>query len=548
MIKEIQIIIGGAAGEGSKKAGLIIAKLFNLYGFHVFIHEDYCSVIKGGHNFSQISVSSRKKSAINEKIDFLLALNYDTIEKHKEKLKEDGILIYDSEIEGDIDLEEDRAIKIPLSDIVNEAEGIPLMKNTALVAAFSKITGMKLEKIEETLRREFKKETEKNLEVARLAYQKSEKKREIEEEKDEFLPLFCGNHAVALGAIDAGLENYFAYPMTPSTGVLQFLSNVKGIRTFQPESEIAVINAGIGSAYTGRRTMIGTSGGGFALMTEGVSLSAISETPLLIVMSQRMGPATGVPTYQAQGDLLFTLFSGHGDMMRFVVAPGDATDCYYLAGEALNIAWRYQMPAILLLDKEISENTYELETKERVKKEDIIKAEGDAENYNRYEGEDISPLLFPGEGGVVKATGYEHDKKGVATEDAEKVKEMVEKRIRKHEKLKEELREKETIKVENRDAKTAVIFWGSTKGAMLEATKDMDLRLIQIIVVQPFPEEKIKEALKGVEKIICVETNATGQMAQALSMHGVKSDEKILKYNGRPFFVEELKRELEKIV
>jgi 2-oxoglutarate/2-oxoacid ferredoxin oxidoreductase subunit alpha len=538
----MQIIIGGAAGEGSKKAGLLIAKLFNSYGYRVFIHEDYESVIKGGHNFSQISVSREEKNAISEKVDYLLALNADTILRHKEKLHDASVLIYDSNLIGDI--EREKKIPVPLNDIVNEGEGIALMKNTALVSAFSKIVGMDFQKVEEVLRKELPVETEKNIKIARIAFDRVEEVEKTEEIESSLLPLLSGNTAVALGAVAAGLENYFAYPMTPSTSILQYLCNLEGVRTFQPESEISTVNAALGSAYTGRRTMIGTSGGGFALMTEGVSMSAQSETPLVVAMSQRMGPATGVPTYEAQGDLLFVLNAGHGDMMRFVVAPGDVDEAYYLAGKAMNVSWKYQMPSIVLLDKELSENTYNFKNEYQVKKEDFVRAE-DSSDYNRYDGEDISPLLFPGGEGVVKATGYEHDKKGIATEKTEEIKEMHDKRLRKYKKLEEELENMDVVKT-YKEGSVAVVFWGSTKGTVLEATKDLNVKLIQILVVQPFLEEKIKKEFEGVEKVICVELNATSQMAKVLRGHGIRVDVNINKYDGRPFTVEELKREIEK--
>lgn len=543
MKSDMQIIIGGAAGEGSKKAGLLIAKLFNAYGYRVFIHEDYESVIKGGHNFSHISASREEKNAINEKIDFLLALNKDAITRHGEKLSEEGVLLYDSNSSEEPETNK-KKIGVPLNDIVNEAEGVVLMKNTALVAGFSKIIGMDFEKVKEVLKRELPVLTEKNLQVAEIAYQKTEKLIEVEQVANEPMSFLSGNEAVALGAISAGLENYFAYPMTPSTSILQFLCNVEGVRTFQPESEIAVVNSALGSAYAGKRTMVGTSGGGFALMTEGISFSAQSETPLVVALSQRMGPATGVPTYEAQADLLFALHSGHGDMMRFVVAPGDVDEAYYLSGKALNISWRYQLPSIILLDKELSENTYNFKKEYFVEKEEALMARDDKE-YNRYEGEDVSPILFPGGEGVVKTTGYEHDKKGIATEKAEEIKKMHDKRLRKYEKLKEELSEFEVAKT-YKEGSVAVVFWGSTKGTVIEATKEMDVKLIQLLVLQPFLEEKIKKLFEGVEKIISVEMNATAQMSQLLKMHSINVDVNIIKYNGRPFTIEELKKEIEK--
>lgn len=542
----MQIIVGGAAGEGSKKAGLLIAKLFNNYGYKIFIHEDYQSVIKGGHNFSYISATTEEHNTTREKVDVVLALNKDTISRHMSSIKEGGLLLYDGDVveEGIKEREDIKKISISLNNIIREAEGIPLMKNTAIVSFFAKTVGMDFSCLEEVLRREIKTEVEKNIKVANIAYYNNgEELQKTEKIERESLPLLSGNEAVALGAVDAGLECYFAYPMTPSTSILGLLSTVDGIKTFQPESEIAVINAAVGAAYAGRRTMVGTSGGGYALMTEGVSLAAQSETPVLIAMSQRMGPATGVPTYQGQGDLLFVLGSGHGDMMRFVVAPGDAEEAYFWSGKALNTAWKYQVPAIILLDKELSENRYELEIKQKVVKEEALLSEK-KENYMRYEGEDISPLLFPGESGVVvKGTGYEHTKQGIATENAEEIKEMQDKRIRKYNKLQKEVEQMDGVKC-YKEGDVAVVFWGSTKGSVMEATKDMDLKIIQPIILQPFPVESFKKEMNGIRKLICVETNSSGQLASVLKGQGINVDALILKYDGRPFTAEELKEEI----
>ncbi len=544
-MKYFQIIIGGAAGEGSKKAGLVLARFFSVYGFNVFIHEDYESLVKGGHNFSQISASEKKVDAVRKKVDFVLALNEDAIIKHKDKIKEDGgVLIYDSECtEEDFTGQGFEVVKAPLVDFVNEGGGITLMKNTALVSVFSKIVGMDWEKVKEVLQEEFKIKTEKNIEVAEVAFQKTDTIREINKTIEREISLISGNEAVAMGALDAGLDCYFAYPMTPATGILRFFSNSEKVKSYQPESEISSASMVLGAAYAGKRSMTGTSGGGFALMTESVSFSAQAEVPFVVALSQRMGPASGVPTYQAQGDLLFALNSGHGDMMRFVVTPGDADEAYELSGKAVNIAWKYQLPAVILLDKEISENTYTFKKEDQVVKEEVPVGDNSVD-YNRYDGEDISPMSFPGGDAVVKVTGYEHDEKGVAVEDSESINKMHEKRIRKYEKLKEEVSEMPAIKCTG-EGSTAVIFWGSTKGAVLEGAKNLNLKTVQILIMQPFPYKQLREALQGVERVVCVENNATGQLSKVLRSYGVRADSEILKYDGRPFSVEEVKEELE---
>ncbi|MFP4617121.1 MAG: 2-oxoacid:acceptor oxidoreductase subunit alpha [Candidatus Paceibacterota bacterium] len=541
-----QIVVGGAAGDGSKKSGLVIAKLFNSYGFRVFIHEDYHSLIRGGHNFSQISVSKDEKvEAKKDKIDILLALNKDTILKHRDRMNEGGVLIHDpSYTEADLSEEEGIEItEINAQEIVNDVGGDHLMKNTALIAALAKMMGMEWHKVSEVIKRNLNKETEKNLNVAESAFNKTEQKRDTEETGNPPLPITSGNKAVALGALKAGLESCISYPMTPATGVFSFLTTVDGVRTAQPENEISVINMALGSAYSGRRTMLATSGGGFALMTETLSFSAQSEIPILIALSQRMGPATGVPTYESQGDLLFALNAGHGDMERFLVAPGDSDEAFYWSGKALNIAWRYQMPAILLIDKELSENTYTLEGHYHIDKEDIVLGDNN-KDYKRYSGEDISPIQFPGGEAIIKATGYEHTEDGGSTEEPEEVKRMQEKRMRKGERLREELNILETVKTYG-EGPVAVVFWGSTKGAVLEASEDLDVKLVQPVVLQPFPEQQMKDALEGSEKIICVEINAVGQLAKLMKMYGIETDEKILKYESRPFTVEELREKLQ---
>ncbi len=544
-----QIIVGGAAGEGSKKAGQILARLFNSRGFRVFVHEDYHSLIRGGHNFSQITVNrDRQQNAISEKIDFLLALNEETITKHQHKLKDGGILIYDSDsIEAE--LPEDNGfevLKVPAANIIEEAEASNLMKNTALIAALAKSVGMDWEKTKQVLSRLLTKETDKNLQVAEIAFSQTEQLKELAAEAGEPLPVLTGNSAIAVGAIRAGLENYIAYPMTPATGVLTYLVNVPGVKTAQPENEISVINMAIGSAFAGRRTMIGSSGGGFALMSESISLLAQSETPMQIVLSQRMGPATGVPTYVGQCDLDFALNVGHGDMQRLVTAPGDGDEAYYLSGWGLNMAWKYQLPVILMTDKELSENTYVLTREQEIYKEEPNEAENTAD-YLRYDGEDISPLQYPGGQAVVKATGYEHTPGGISEEEPEGIVAMQNKRLRKYDKLKEELEQLETVKSYGQ-GKVAVIFWGSVKGAILEAAQDLPIKLVQPLVLQPFPENQMKAALEGAEKVVCVELNSTGQLARVLRGHGIEVNDKILKYDARPFTIEGLREQLQALV
>lgn len=551
-MSEYSILIGGKAGEGSRKAGFIIARILASLGFYIYIYEDYPSLIKGGHNFSQIRASFKKVLGLkNKKLDFLLALDDLTLKLHQKDLKKEGFVLANPEI-----CPKKKGIPVPMDKIVKEEGGAYIMRNVALIGAFAKLIGVSWRKVEKILKEELKKETELNLKIAKRGYESVKTLAKIKKISQKEYPILTGNQAIALGAKKAGLEIYIAYPMTPSTSILHFLAQREdlSVLTFQPENEIAVITSALGASFAGKRTMVGTSGGGFALMTEALSLSAQSETPILIVESQRMAPSTGVPTYSAQSDLLFVLFAGHGDFVRFVTSPGDAEEAFFLAGLSLNIAWKYQLPSILLCDKQISESSFSFDKKieRKVKKEKPILWSG-KEKYKRYKitKNGISPLAFPGEkGAVVKATSYEHDEFGLTVEDEESIKKMQEKRLRKYESLKKEVEEKiESVKIYGKKtSKTALLFWGSTKGPAIEAVEDLGIKAIQILVLEPFPKKQLEKALKNVKTVITAETSAMPQFANYLESQGVKVQNSILKYTGRPFFAEELKEKICKIL
>ena len=538
---DFSILIGGAAGQGSRKAGLLIAKIFNTLGYGILIYDDYQSLIKGGHSFSLIRISDKEPLSHSRSIDFLLALDERTIEEHEKDLNKEGAIVFNKDR-----IKNSKGTGIAIETIVKESGGIPIMANTALIAGFAKIMGIEWEVLEEALKKEIEREIDKNLEIAKKAFDGNQSIIEVKRLNNAPRPLLTGNEAVALGGVKAGLEIYYAYPMTPATGILHYLaehSHDLNVCVSQLENEIAVINAAIGSAYAGKRSMVGTSGGGFALMTEALSMAVQAETPLVIVESQRPGPASGVPTYQAQGDLLFSLFAGHGDIVKFVIAPGDANEAFYWTARAMNLAWKYQTPVIVLIDKELSESTHNF-NEEEIKKEEGKMWDGKGE-YKRYLDlkDGISPMAFPGGKGIVKATSYEHDESGITTEEAEAIKKMQEKRMRKFELMREEAEKMPSVNVfGNLQSKTAVVCFGSVKGAVREAAEEAGLKMVQPLILEPFPQEQMKKALKGSEKIICVENNASGQLAKLLSCFGIKVDEKVLKYDGRPFFKEELKK------
>ena len=558
MSKDFSILIGGEAGQGSRMAGLIIAKIFNFIGYKIYIYEDYQSLIRGGHNFSQIRAAEKEFQSRKEKIDFLLALDEKTINLHKKDLEKNGLIIFNAN-----KVKSKEGMGIEIEKIAKEMGGKPIMANMALIADFAKIIGLDWEILEGVLRREIKKEIDLNLKIGKRAYEISKNLLKIEKISKEPTLLLTGNEATALGAVKDGLKFYFAYPMTPATSIMNFLAKSEdlNVKVIQPENEISVINMALGASFAGVRSAVGTSGGGFALMTEGLSLAGQSETPIFIIESQRGGPSTGMPTYNLQGDLLFVLSAGHGDFPRFVIAPGDAEQCLYYSALGLNLAWKYQTPVILLLDKDVSENTFSVDEKilSSIKPENALlwdkgpafaKASAGKE-YKRYKitEDGISPLAFPGSKNViVKSTSYEHDEYGITIE-SEEVEKMQEKRLRKYETMSKEVEKLEAIKVYgNKKSDIAIVAWGITKGAAKEVAENLGIKLIQPIIVEPFPKDKMKKALNGVKKLFSVELNTSGQMAKVLNSQGIKVDGKILKYTGRPFFTKEIEEKLKKIL
>jgi 2-oxoglutarate ferredoxin oxidoreductase subunit alpha len=344
--------------------------------------------------------------------------------------------------------------------------------------------------------------------------------------------------------------------MTPSSGLLHFLARIAkdfSLKVIHPENEIAVILMALGSSYAGERTAVGTSGGGFCLMNEGLSLAGMSEVPIVIMVSQRPGPSTGVPTYTAQSDLHFVLNAGQGEFTRFIVSPGDAEEAYYWSTVALNISWKYQIPSIILVDKTLSEGVFSFD-KESVKtlKEEKPLLWDKKQPYKRYLNTKtgISPLSFiPDKDAVIKVNSYTHDEYGITTEEPQMISMMQDKRLRKEQYLIQELEKYETVQFYgDKSSSVALLCWGSTKGVCVETAKQFGLRVVQPIVLSPFPVKQFRERLKGVKKLISVENNSTGQLVRLINQHGFNVDEKILKYDGRPFSLEYLEADLKKVI
>jgi len=549
---DFSVLIAGKAGDGINQAGILLSRLLSEIGLNIYMSFDYQSLIRGGHNFSVIRASDSKIAACREKIDFLLALNQDAIDFHKQKLTDPARVAFDSDAVKS-DPSGGKGLGLPISKTVKEEGALPIMRNSFLMGAFAKSVGIEWSVLERIFRKYIPRQTDLNLKLAQRGFDSASQVARLEPTGRKPLPLFTGNEAMGLGFIKGGLRNYVAYPMTPSSNLLHFLADVAedfSLRVIHPESEIAVVLMALGFAYSGEKTAVGTSGGGFCLMNEGLSFSGMAELPIAIVLGQRPGPSTGLPTYTSQTELHFALNAGQGEFVRFVVAPGDAEQAFYWSQVALNMAWKYQIPSIVLSDKEMAEGAFSFDLKSVAPLEEQGPVLWDRKDvYRRYKDTEtgVSPLVFaPEKDAIIKVNSYEHDEDGITTEEAPVTKKMQEKRLRKEKVLAQDLENYETVSVFGKiDSPAAVLCWGSNRGVCAEAGEALDLRVIQVNVFSPFPAKRFEKALGGVTKLISVENNATGQLARLVKFHGFMVHERIGRYDGRSFSVEELKRELE---
>ncbi len=566
-------LIGGIAGDGINEAGLTVARLFSRLGYHIYMYYDYPSLIRGGHNFSLVRAGRQKIASHTDQIDVLIALNQETVEKHMSRLKDSSFVIYDAD-KVKLDGMKQKSCALPITSILKEAEAPGVMKNSCILGGFCKVVGIDWSVLEDVLRKHIPKMLELNMLVARQGYDQATEFCHMDSLADQAdshsqetdkkpLPIITGNHAIALGLIKAGLGAYVAYPMTPSSSILDFMARYArdfGLKVIHPESEISVILMAQGFAYAGVKAAVGTSGGGFCLMTEGLSLAGMAEMPVVVIMAQRTGPSTGLPTYTAQGDLHFVLNAGQGEFPRFIVAPGDAEEAYYWAGVATNLAWMFQVPAFILTDKTVSESQYSFdmdlaadpsgELKEETLRAPLLwDGQGEYKRY-RYTQSGVSPLAFPPlPGQVIKADSYIHDENGITSEDPQITTQTSDKRQKKGQFMAEYLEGYETVKVlGDEKSKTALLCWGSNKGVCEEVAQKLGLKVIFVLVLSPFPEKRLKSALQGVERLMAVECNCTGQLARLAGFYGIKTQDRILKYDGRPFSVEDLLAQLGRVL
>lgn len=522
------IKISGPAGMGVMQAGAILGKALNRVGFFSLVYPEYPSRIRGGDNHLQVVFSTESFLSPQEKINFLLAFGKKNLTAHLAELTHDGQAF--------------EAAEYGLEDIAREL-GNPLTTNTAGLGLLWGVLGLPLAALEKEIQESL---SEKeailtlDLKAVRLGYEKGE----IIPEKIKLVGLrqnilsLTGNEALVQGVLAAQCGFAAIYPMTPINSILTDLAKTK-VKIFRPEDEIAGIMSAIGAAYAGERALVATSGGGFSLMVEGLGLAGMAEIPVVIILGQRAGPSTGMATFSSQSDLQFAVYAGQGEFPRIVLAPGDLGEAYWLAGEAFNLAERYQVPVILLTDKFLAESRLSVLAEDFKKVKitiDCGKRPQELAHYRRYQitPDGISPRAFPGET-VFITNSYEHNEFGFSTDEAAVREEMMAKRGRKLDSLSGgfEIYGPET-------AKTTLISWGSTKEIILDVLKEFpEMNFLHFWRPWPFPKEA-SEILRQAKKLVAIEGNFSGQLAGLVEKETGLKSQKILKDNGRPFFREEL--------
>jgi 2-oxoglutarate ferredoxin oxidoreductase subunit alpha len=561
--------IGGEAGQGVDTIGAILSKVFTRAGYFVFSHQDYESRIRGGHNFIQIRLSDQPVTASRDPVNILVALDRQGIVAHEKELSGDGMVVYDAAALKE-KVERPLFLDVPFTEIAIKQGGSEIMSNTVATGAVLGMLGMDLTIAREVIKDELKKKDEQVIKANLDAVEAGHEFAAGECLRCSFTLapvgqkklLITGNEAIGLGAVLSGCKFYSAYPMTPSTGIFNFVAGKAlecGMVVEQAEDEIAAINMALGASFGGVRSMTASSGGGFALMVEGLSLAGMTETPVVIDLAQRPGPATGLPTRTEQGELLFALYAGHGEFPRVIFAPGSPDQAVYLTNKAFDLAEKYQIPALVLTDQYLADSSwsYEALDLEKLRNTDY-RLRGDSfrnlQSYKRhaFTANGISPLGIPGDGPhLVVTDSDEHDEEGHIIEDAETRRKMVEKRLLK--KMPLIKAEMEPPSLHGSDKPEVVLVgWGSTYGVMKEVVERLAPRnaaMLHFSEIYPFPgTEKFDylALLRSAKRTICIEHNAMGKFASLMrSETGYTFDAHILRYDGRPFTVESLSGEID---
>ncbi len=579
----ISIKIVGAAGQGLISIGDILAKSFKRAGYCVFGYREFMSLIKGGHSSYQIDVSSKLIRCSEETVNMVIALNHHGFEHNIRDLKKGGVLIHDTAV-WEFSVDDQKFLKdhnitviyVPIGEMLERINAKPILANVVFSAfAWAAVKGDK-EHFKAVVGEKFAHKPdvlEANMKAIDEGYEafkafEDEVKIKLPKPKKEWEDqlFLTGSQAMGLGVVNAGVRLYAGYPMTPSSPMLNYIAEIQnetGMVIKQAEDEITAVQMASGAMHAGTRAITATSGGGFDLMTETLSLNGIIENPCVVVLAQRPGPATGLPTWTTQGDLLLAINGGHGEFSRCVMSASDSDDAYSLVNEAFNIAEEYQTVVILLTDKQIAEGMYTQRPYDQspvIRRGKLIVDPAELrqlrsmDRYDPAAKDGVSKRWLPGsEAATYAAQGDEHNGDGSVNETSNNAIEQMDKRMRKSETLKAVLPEPELYvdgKVTEEDPKLdlLIVGWGSTKATLLDVLPDFDgqkIGYLHFTYLWPLKGERFERLQKKAKKIVLIEGNHNGQLGQVIRQEtGIKIDDRILKYDGRPFFLNEIHTQL----
>jgi 2-oxoglutarate/2-oxoacid ferredoxin oxidoreductase subunit alpha len=560
--KELAVVLSGEAGQGINTIETLLTQVLKQQGYYVFANKEYMSRIRGGCNSTLIRVSAKPVASYLERIDLLIPLNEASLPHLRARIGEDTLIAASAELLAsgrEAGLVEDRhAVEVSFDEIA-KAAGSRIYANTAAAGLVLGVLGIDHDLIKEFFTERFAAKGEAvqqgNIDAALQGYEAGRKLVEqgrlqvsiASDPQRRSDLLLSGAQSVGLGAIAGGCDYIGAYPMSPATGVLIYLAQQAarfGIAVEQVEDEIAAINMGIGAWFAGARAMTTTSGGGFALMCEGMSLAGMFESPMVVHIAQRPGPATGLPTRTEQGDLELAVYAGHGEYPRIVLAPGSIEQAFETTRRAFDLADEFQVPVVILTDQFLMDsynNIAELPLPEEAPQRHIVETTAD---YKRYALTDdgLSPRGIPSYGaGLVSVDSDTHDEAGHITEDLGLRVKMVEKRLKRFDLIAEKSIEPELIGPA--EAPNLLVAWGSTLETAREALElsgRSDIALLHFQQVFPVPPGA-RELLAKAKRVVDIELNATGQFAKLLRLHAdAQIDDMILKYDGMPYSLEEV--------
>ncbi|MBM11672.1 MAG: 2-oxoacid:acceptor oxidoreductase subunit alpha [Chloroflexi bacterium] len=558
---DFALAIGGEAGQGIATPGDILARIIVRRGLHLSTYNSYQSIVRGGHIFLTMRISDAEVQNHGDKLDLLICLNQDTMDRHQRLMGPDTRIVYNSDTvnPGTEDIGADLC-GFPLSELTDSRNR--LIQNTVAMGVTIALMGIDFSVLEESLALRFERQgqemVDQNVSVAKAGFDYAKEHfRPFEQTPptgEKQLAVWAGNEAMAMGGAAAGVKFYAAYPMSPSTGVLHWMaSNARnlGIMVRQVEDEIGVANMVLGAGQSGTRSMCATSGGGFALMTEAVGAAAMMEIPAVFIDVQRAGPSTGVPTKTEQGDLWQALGASQGDFERIIVTPTDCLDAFNTMAEVFNLTDKYQCPGIVISDLYISEGRFSVDPDKinmhpKIDRGQLITEGSEGGEFLRYKDTEsgISPRPIAGlEGYVHVAPTDEHDEDSTLLSDEftnpHKRRAMVEKRARKFDHILDDIAP--PVLRGPADADVTLVGWGSTDGIIAEAVdalnaEGISVNHLQIKWMVPFHGDNIMETLSKSKRTIIVENNFSGQFARYLrSETGFAADGHIRKYDGEPF-------------